>query len=159
MSQDNPLRKFMDPFSCPSVYLTGKDLMEGVECAVGNVYLAGGGSSLDTVQRCVTALEDCFLFNAGKGSVFNREGKLEMEATIVDGSGMNSGSVACVQTVKNPIKAARQVMKNSRHALLVGDGAEQFLDSLEEKEKPVDLEYFHTDLRYKELEMKRKACR
>uniref|UniRef100_A0A8C2CTI1 Uncharacterized protein n=1 Tax=Cyprinus carpio TaxID=7962 RepID=A0A8C2CTI1_CYPCA len=75
MSQDNPLKKFLDPFGCPSIYLTGSDLMEGVECAVGNVYAADqlavtylvlfhGGSSLDAVQRSVAALEDCFLFNA-----------------------------------------------------------------------------------------------
>ncbi|KAA8584865.1 hypothetical protein FQN60_003559 [Etheostoma spectabile] len=35
---DNPLKKYLDPFGCPSVYLTGTDLREGVECGVGNVY-------------------------------------------------------------------------------------------------------------------------
>uniref|UniRef100_A0A672T4E4 Uncharacterized protein n=1 Tax=Sinocyclocheilus grahami TaxID=75366 RepID=A0A672T4E4_SINGR len=68
MSQDNPLKKFLDPFGCPSIYLTGSDLMEGVECAValtlGAQVLFHGGSSLDAVQRSVVALEDCFLFNA-----------------------------------------------------------------------------------------------
>lgn len=286
---DNPLRKFLDPFGCPSVYLTGADLMgEGVECAVGNVYaqdqlavtylgkrdkvrivlngkgsfalaleklqeslkknlklvmvlavryaiasqmgalecllqqgqtdkmngervhcpkspnngkttagstsstdytliIHGGageemmlntevigaiefalqtaltlgsqvlqkcGSSLDAVQRSVEALEDCFLFNAGKGSVFNKDGKNEMEATIVDGNAMTSGSVACLQSVKNPIKAARCVMEKSSHSLIVGDGAEEFLQGLEEKEKPVGPEYFYTDIRHREFTAK-----
>ncbi|XP_045919050.1 uncharacterized protein LOC123979253 [Micropterus dolomieu] len=272
LPSDNPLKKFLDPFGCPSVYLTGTDLMEGVECAVGNVYaqdqlvvtylgkrdkvcivlngkgsfalaleklqeslkknvklvmhlavryaiayqmgaldcllqqgqreemngerdhrtespdytlvihggagevmmlntevieviefalqtaltlgsqvLQQGGRSLDAVQRSVEALEDCFLFNSGKGSVFNKDGKNEMEATIVDGNAMRSGSVACVQSVKNPIKAARCVMEKSSHSLIVGDGAEEFLQGLEEKEKPVGPEYFYTDIRHREL--------
>ncbi|KAK0138767.1 Isoaspartyl peptidase [Merluccius polli] len=259
MPSDNPLKKFLDHFGCPSVYLTGKDLMEGIECAVGNVYakdqlavtylgrrdkvlvvlnakgsfatmleklcdsltsnmklvmllalrysiacqmgalecvlqdgqvgpmhgevnrsveghlaktkhnsdsmspdftlvihggagdemmlnskvveviefalqtalglgsqvLQHGGSSLDAVQKSVEALENCFLFNAGK------DGKNEMEATIVDGSRIYSGSVACLQRVKKPIKAARCVMEESPHSMIVGDGAEDFVQGLE----------------------------
>ncbi|XP_029363932.1 uncharacterized protein LOC115047264 [Echeneis naucrates] len=290
LPSDNPLKKFLDPFGCPSVYLTGTDVMEGVECGVGNVYaqdqlavtylgkrdkvrivlngkgsfaltlrkleehlkanlklvmllavryaianqmgalecllqqghtekisgrthpclvstnntkstvdstsgmspdytlvihggageemmlnthvigviefalqtaltlgcqvLQQGGRSLDAVQRSVEALEDCFLFNAGKGSVLNKDGKNELEATIVDGSAGRSGSVACVQTVKNPIKAARCVMEKSSHSLIVGEGAEEFLEGLEEKEKPVGAEYFYTDIRHRELNAK-----
>ncbi|XP_041673442.1 uncharacterized protein LOC121529570 [Cheilinus undulatus] len=290
---DNPLKKFLDPFGCPSVYLTGTDMMEGVECGVGNVYardqlavtylgkrdmvrivlngkgsfalvleelrenlkrnlklvmllalryaianqmgalecvlqqgqtekmhaktdqcserldngksdvdsssgmgsdytlvihggageemmlnaevigviefalqtaltvgshvLLKGGRSLDGVQRSVEALEDCFLFNAGKGSVFNKDGKQELEATIVDGNAMSSGSVACVKSVKNPIKAARCVMEKSSHALIVGDGAEEFLHGLEGKDKPVEPEYFHTDTRLRQLAAKLSA--
>lgn len=293
LPSDNPLKKFLDPFGCPSVYLTGTDLMEGVECGVGNVYaqdqlavtylgkrdkvrivlngkgsfaltleklretlkknlklvmllavryaiacqmgalecllkqdqaekmngetnhvpeslnngktsadstssmspdytlvihggagevmmlntevigviefslqtaltlgcqvLQQGGRSLDAVQRSVEALEDCFLFNAGKGSVLNKDGKNEMEATIVDGNVMRSGSVACVQSVKNPIKAARCVMEKSSHSLIVGDGAEEFLQGLEEKEKPAGPEYFYTDIRHRELTAKLSA--
>ncbi|CAM9286463.1 unnamed protein product [Lampetra planeri] len=102
---------------------------------LGSQVLQDNGGSLDAVQRAVEALEDCFLFNAGKGAVFNKDGKNEMEATIVDGNAMRSGSVACVQSVKNPIKAARCVMDKSPHSLIVGDGAEEFLQGLEEKGK------------------------
>ncbi|XP_037647455.1 uncharacterized protein LOC119501266 [Sebastes umbrosus] len=290
LPSDNPLKKYLDPFGCPSVYLTGTDVMEGAECGVGNVYaqdqlavtylgkrdmvrialngkgsfalaleklqeslkinlklvmllavryavayqmgaleclqnqgqtgkmngetnhcpespdngkkavdstsgmstdhtlvihggageemmlntevigviefalqtaltlgsqvLQQGGRSLDAVQKSVEALEDCFLFNAGKGSVFNKDGKNEMEATIVDGNAMKSGSVACVQSVKNPIKAARCVMEKSSHSLIVGDGAEEFLQGLEGKEKPVGPEYFYTDIRHRQLAAK-----
>lgn len=121
---------------------------------VGSQMLQKGGRSLDAVQRSVEALEDCFLFNAGKGSVFNKDGKHEMEATIVDGDAKRSGSVACLQSVKNPIKAARCIMEKSQHSLIVGDGAEEFLQGLEEKEKPVGPEYFYTDIRYRELTAK-----
>lgn len=121
---------------------------------VGSQMLQKGGRSLDAVQRSVEALEDCFLFNAGKGSVFNKDGKHEMEATIVDGNTKRSGSVACLQSVKNPIKAARCIMEKSLHSLIVGDGAEEFLQGLEEKEKPVGPEYFYTDLRYRQLTAK-----
>lgn len=287
LPSDNPLKKFLAPFGCPSVYLTGSDLMEGIECGVGNLYakdqlavaylgrrdkvqivlngkgsfglvlkklqehmeinmklvmllavryaianqmgglecllqdgetkrvngethlcperpkiekytsdsnsgmsqdytivihggageymmlnssvigvlefslqtaltlgsqiLSRGGRSLDAVQRSVEALEDCFLFNAGKGSVFNKDGKNEMEATIVDGTAGRSGSVACVQGVKNPIRAARCVMEKSSHSLIVGDGAEEFLQECEEKHKPVGADYFYTDIRHREL--------
>lgn len=119
--------------------------------SVGSEVLEKDGSSLDAVQRSVEAMENCFLFNAGKGSVFNKDGKHELEATIVDGYTNSSGSVACLQSVKNPIKAARCVMENSQHSLIVGDGAEEFLQGLEEKEEPVGPEYFFTDIRYKEL--------
>uniref|UniRef100_A0AAZ3PXG9 Uncharacterized protein n=1 Tax=Oncorhynchus tshawytscha TaxID=74940 RepID=A0AAZ3PXG9_ONCTS len=67
---------------------------------------------------------------------------------------MNSGSVACVQSVKNPVKAARQVMEKSVHSLLVGEGAEEFLQGLEESEKPMRAEYFQTDVRRRELTAK-----
>uniref|UniRef100_A0A7N8XGM3 Uncharacterized protein n=1 Tax=Mastacembelus armatus TaxID=205130 RepID=A0A7N8XGM3_9TELE len=122
--------------------------------ALGSQVLQQGGRSLDAVQRSVEALEDCFLFNAGKGAVFNKDGKNELEATIVDGSAMRSGSVACVHSVKNPIKAARCVMEKSSHSFIVGDGAEEFLQGLEEKENPVGPEYFNTDIRHKELTAK-----
>lgn len=118
---------------------------------VGSQMLQNGGSSLDAVERSVEALENCFLFNAGKGSVFNKDGHHEMEATITDGSERRSGSVACLQSVKNPIKAARCVMERSSHSLIVGEGAEEFLSGLEEKQEFAAPEYFHTDIRHKEL--------
>nr|XP_015215084.1 PREDICTED: uncharacterized protein LOC102687500 isoform X4 [Lepisosteus oculatus]XP_015215085.1 PREDICTED: uncharacterized protein LOC102687500 isoform X4 [Lepisosteus oculatus] len=121
--------------------------------SLGAQVLSSGGSSLDAVEKCVAALEDCFLFNAGKGSVYNQDGEQEMEATIIEGCGKRSGSVACLRTIKNPVKVARLVMEKSPHALLSGGGVESFLETL--KEKAVDLDYFHTDLRWMELQAKR----
>ena len=112
--------------------------------------LENGGSSLDAVEAAVVSLEDCPLFNAGRGSVFTHEGKIEMDAAIMDGSHLKAGAVAFVRNVKNPVKLARLVMERSEHVLLAGDGADMFAE-----EVGVELEdntYFYTDFRWKQLE-------
>lgn len=92
----------------------------------GLAVLKNGGSALDAVTASVVALEDCHLFNAGKGSVFNHEGKHEMDASIMDGSNIDAGGVTGVKLVKNPIILARTIMEQSEHLLLSGEGAEAF---------------------------------
>ena len=112
--------------------------------------LENGGTSLDAVEAAVVSLEDCPLFNAGRGSVFTHEGKIEMDAAIMDGSHLKAGAVAFVRNVKNPVKLARLVMERSEHVLLAGDGADMFAE-----EVGVELEdntYFYTDFRWKQLE-------
>jgi L-asparaginase / beta-aspartyl-peptidase len=88
--------------------------------------LDNGGSALDAVEAVVRYMEDCPLFNAGKGAVFNAEGKNELDASIMDGATGLAGAVAGVTTVKNPVSAARAVMEKSPHVLLAGRGAEAF---------------------------------
>lgn len=88
--------------------------------------LKNGGTSLDAVEQVIVMLENDPLFNAGKGAVYNHVGGHELDASIMDGRDLNSGAVAGVSTVKNPIKLARLVMTETRHILLAGDGAEQF---------------------------------
>jgi beta-aspartyl-peptidase (threonine type) len=92
----------------------------------GHQILAGGGSSLDAVTAAVVALENDPLFNAGRGAVYNREGKHELDASIMDGATLRAGAVAAVSRIRNPVLAARAVMEKSPHVLLVGRGAEQF---------------------------------
>ena len=88
--------------------------------------LNNGGSSLDAVEIAVKVLEDCPLYNAGKGSVFTAEGRVELDASIMNGVNLSAGAVAEVTNIKNPISAARAVMEKSEHVLLVGRGAEAF---------------------------------
>jgi len=88
--------------------------------------LEKGGAALDAVTAAVVALEDCPLFNAGRGSVFNAEGRHEMDAAIMDGATRAAGAVAAVQRLRNPVLAARKVMEESPHVLLAGKGAERF---------------------------------
>ena len=76
--------------------------------------LSGGSSSLDAVEAAVMSLEDCPLFNAGKGSVFTHDGKHEMDASIMEGNSLNAGAVAGVQGIKNPVHLARMVMEIGR---------------------------------------------
>ncbi|MBP7864366.1 MAG: isoaspartyl peptidase/L-asparaginase [Acidobacteria bacterium] len=116
----------------------------------GHRILRQGGTSLDAVEAAVRVLEDSPLFNAGKGSVFNADGKIEMDASIMDGRTGAAGAVAAVRHVKNPVSLARKVMENSPHVLLAGDGAEVFA-----REQGVELapeDYFFTEKRWKQLQ-------
>ncbi len=112
----------------------------------GHAVLSGGGSALDAVETAVRVLEDSPLFNAGRGSVFNAEGKHEMDAAIMEGSALRAGAVAGVSNVKNPISLARRVMENSGHVLLSGRGAFEF--AYREKLQLEDDEYFFDQYRY-----------
>jgi beta-aspartyl-peptidase (threonine type) len=112
----------------------------------GDSILKSGGTSLDAVEACVRMMEDCPLFNAGKGAVFNAEGKNEMDAAIMDGKTGLAGAVAGVTTIRNPITAARAVMAKSEHVMLAGKGAETF--ATEQGLAIVSPEYFFTQSRW-----------
>lgn len=116
---------------------------------LGYKILEEGGTSLDAVQKAINIMEDSPLFNAGKGAVFNSLGKNELDASIMDGSTLNTGAVAGIKQIKNPINAARIVMDSTRHVMMAGKGAEDFakLNGI----VFVDDNYFHTDKRYNQL--------
>jgi beta-aspartyl-peptidase (threonine type) len=125
----------------------------GQAARAGHDVLAGGGSSLDAVTRAVVLLEDSPWFNAGRGAVFNAEGRNELDASIMEGAGLQAGAVASVQNVRNPVLLARKVMTDSKHVMLMGDGAEQFARDHGLAFEPD--EYFHTELRWRQLEKAR----
>lgn len=85
------------------------------------------GSSLDAVSAAVKILENSSLFNAGYGSVLNQKGTVELDAAIMDGATLKAGSIAGVSRIKNPILAAKLIMNNSRHVMLIGKNAENFV--------------------------------
>ena len=111
--------------------------------------LEKGGSALDCVEAAVCSLEDFPLFNAGRGSVFTHEGKIEMDASIMDGRSMRAGAVGFVKNVKNPIRLARLVMDKTEHVFLAGAGANQFAQDM--NVEMADDAYFFTELRYEQL--------
>ena len=117
---------------------------------VGRKVLAGGGTSLDAVEKVVQTLEDDPLFNAGKGAVFTHDGKNELDSAIMDGRDLSCGSVAGLRTVKNPVSLARLVMEKSPHVFMVGEGAERFADEM--KVERVDPKYFFTQKRWDQLQ-------
>ena len=121
----------------------------------GHEILSSGGSSLDAVATAVTILEDSPYFNAGKGAVFNAEGKNEMDASIMDGSDLDAGAVAAVRNVRNPVLLARKVMTDSVHVMLMGDGAGQF--ARDQDIAFEDDEYFFTDYRWQQLQKAKAA--
>ena len=93
----------------------------------GRDALTAGASALDAVTLAVSMLEDCPLFNAGRGAVYTSAETHEMDAAIMDGSTLRTGALSCVHGVKNPIRAARVVMEQSPHVLMTSDGAMAFL--------------------------------
>ncbi len=112
----------------------------------GHRILDTGGSSLDAVEAVVRYMEDHPLFNAGRGAVFTSDGRNELDAAIMDGKTGMAGAVAGVTTIKNPITAARAVMENSPHVMLISKGAELF--AAEQGLDMVDPSYFFTQERY-----------
>ncbi len=112
----------------------------------GEQMLKSGADAIDVVVEVVKILEDSPLFNAGKGSVFNIDGRNELDASIMCGKTGNAGAVAGVTTIKNPIEAAKKVMDNSPHVMLVGKGAELF--AFEQGVKIVDPSYFFDQKRW-----------
>ncbi len=113
---------------------------------LGDSLLNAGSSSLDAVEACIRMMEDCPLFNAGKGAVYNAEGKNEMDASVMDGKTGLAGAVAGVTTIKNPVSAARAVMEKSQHVMLSGKGAERFAES--QGLEIVAPDYFYTQERW-----------
>jgi beta-aspartyl-peptidase (threonine type) len=100
----------------------------GVRAALeaGFAILASAGSALDAVQAAVTVLEDDPTFDAGRGSFLTADGRVQLDALLMDGGRMKAGGVACVERLRNPIHAARLILEQSPHVYLVGEGAEQF---------------------------------
>ncbi len=107
------------------------------------------GSALDAVQAAVCVLEDCEVFNAGKGSVFTHQGTHEMDAAIMDGLSRQAGAIAGVSQIRNPIILARKVLEHSPHVLLSGVGAEQF--AREQQIEFAEPDYFYSEYRWQQL--------
>ncbi|MBI4532798.1 MAG: isoaspartyl peptidase/L-asparaginase [Candidatus Melainabacteria bacterium] len=116
----------------------------------GSSILTDGGSSLDAVEQAIKVFEDSHLFNAGKGAVLNKEGRAELDASIMDGRTHQAGAVASVTTIRNPISAARLVMNKTPHVMLVADGAEEI--AREAGLEIVGLSYFQTEKHWLHLE-------
>ncbi|BCN25273.1 isoaspartyl peptidase/L-asparaginase family protein [Vibrio alfacsensis] len=130
-------------------------ILADLEAAVkaGHQILAKGGEALDAVVMAVKVLEDSPNFNAGKGSVLTHNEMVEMDASVMDGKSQAAGAVAGVRHIKNPIELARDVMRNSNHVLLVGEGAEKF--AFEQGYEYTEQDYFFTDRRYEQLQSMR----
>jgi L-asparaginase / beta-aspartyl-peptidase len=126
-----------------------RTVLEGALRA-GHHVLDQGGESVEAVVAAITVLEDSPLFNAGKGAVFNHDGKNELDAAIMDGRTLAAGAVAGLHRVKNPILLARRVMQASPHVMLIGEGAEEFAKS--QGIELVDPGYFFTEYRWQQLQ-------
>jgi len=88
--------------------------------------LEQGGSALDAVEASVVTMEDDVTFDAGRGSFLTRDGRVQLDALIMDGATLRAGGVGCVERIRNPILAARLVLDKSPHVYFVAEGAERF---------------------------------
>ena len=108
------------------------DMVAAHERGVRNALDAGysllhqGASAVDAVEAAVAVLEDDDTFDAGRGSFLTRDGRVQLDALLMDGGTMRAGGVACVERLRNPIHAARLVLDKSPHVYFVGRGAEEF---------------------------------
>jgi beta-aspartyl-peptidase (threonine type) len=94
--------------------------------AAGLSALSRGGTAVDAVEAAVTIMEDDDTFDAGRGSFLTRDGRVQLDALLMNGADLRTGGVACVERLRNPIQAARLVLEKSPHVYLVGTGAERF---------------------------------
>jgi len=102
--------------------------LRGVQAAVdaGWKILSAGGSCLDAVEAAVVVMEDDETFDAGRGSFLNMDGRVQLDACIMDGGTLRAGGVGCVEHIRNPIRAAKKVLTESPHVYFVATGAERF---------------------------------
>jgi beta-aspartyl-peptidase (threonine type) len=108
------------------------DMVDAHLNGVNNALAAGwrvlerGGAALDAVEEAVVTMEDDETFDAGRGSFLNREGKVQLDALIMDGATLRAGGVGCVERLRNPVRAARKILSESPHVYFVAEGAERF---------------------------------
>ncbi|MGO9515952.1 MAG: isoaspartyl peptidase/L-asparaginase [Candidatus Korobacteraceae bacterium] len=102
--------------------------LRGVEaaCAQGWQVLKDGGSCLDAVEAAVVTMEEDETFDAGRGSFLNMDGRVQLDALMMDGATLRAGGVGCVEHIRNPIRAAKKILTESPHVYFVGQGAERF---------------------------------
>jgi L-asparaginase / beta-aspartyl-peptidase len=102
--------------------------LAGVRAAMtaGWKTLERGGTALDAVEASVVVMEDDETFDAGRGSFLNSEGKVQLDALIMDGATLRAGGVGGVERIANPVRAARRILSDSPHVYFVAEGAEQF---------------------------------
>jgi beta-aspartyl-peptidase (threonine type) len=122
----------------------------GAALDAGAKLLAEGGNALDAVAATVVLLEDDPHFNAGRGATFTFDGKIELDAAIMDGRTRAAGAVAGITRERNPVLIARAVMEHSPHVFLAGAGAERF--AREQGFEPVDPAWFETAERRRQFE-------
>jgi beta-aspartyl-peptidase (threonine type) len=94
--------------------------------AAGWHVLKHGGSAVDAVEEAVVVMEDDETFDAGRGSFLNRDGKVQLDALIMEGATLRAGGVGCVERLRNPVRAARKILSESPHVYFVAEGAERF---------------------------------
>ena len=111
--------------------------------------LTVGAAALEVVVEVAARLEDCPLFNAGRGSVYTADGTHELDAAVMCGATRRAGAVAGVRTVRHPARLALRVLESDEFVFLVGQGAEAFAATTDVER--VDPAWFGTEERHRQL--------
>jgi beta-aspartyl-peptidase (threonine type) len=117
---------------------------------LGQAQLSAGAAAIDVVVEAVRLLEECELFNAGRGAVYTSAGTHELDASVMDGSNLQAGAVAGLSRTRNPVLVARAVMLHSEHLMFVGQAADEF--AAQQGLEQVAADWFGTDLRRAQLQ-------
>jgi len=144
------LREDLTP-DLEKAYISGLD--EALDA--GYSVLQQGGTAINAVKAAIVILEDNILFNAGRGSVFTKQGIQEMDAAIMDGKTLKAGAVTGVRNIRNPIELANEVLNNSNHVFLSGKGAIDFAIKQGIKLEPDD--YFFSRFRFEQWKQIRES--
>ncbi len=112
----------------------------------GYILLEKGETAVAAVLAATMSLEDNLLFNAGRGSVFAKDGSQEMDAAVMEGQHLMAGAVAAVRNIRNPVELAYAIMTKSQHVMMTGQGAYDFAKLNGVKTEPD--EYFYSEFRH-----------
>jgi len=115
----------------------------------GSAVLSGGGTALDAVEAAVRVLEDDPHFNSGRGAVFTHDGRIELDAAIMDGRTRAAGAVAAATATRSPVGLARAILDDGRHVFLASAGADAF--SREHGLEQAEQDWFATDERRRQF--------
>src|ERR1700694_5283102 len=94
--------------------------------SIGWRLLERGGSAMDAIEAAIIFMEDHEAFDAGRGSFLTRDGRVQLDALMMDGATLRAGGVGCVERIRNPIQVARLVLEKNQHVYFVAEGAELF---------------------------------
>ena len=121
-----------------------RDVLQGAQQK-----LAAGAPAEAVAVEAVRLLEECPLFNAGRGAVFTADATHEMDACVMRGRDLACGSLAGVSTVRNPVRAALALMEAGGPVFMIGEAAEQF--AAKEGCEMVARDWFSTEQRLAQL--------
>jgi L-asparaginase / beta-aspartyl-peptidase len=113
-------------WAMPDDAITAHEVGIANALAAGYALLEQGATAVDAVEAAVAIMEDDDTFDAGRGSFLTQDGRVQMDALLMNGENLRTGGVACVERLRNPIRAARLVLDKSPHVYFVGTGAERF---------------------------------
>ncbi|MBE0465704.1 MAG: isoaspartyl peptidase/L-asparaginase [Candidatus Desulforudis sp.] len=103
-----------------------RSFMDDLEAAVRKGFQMLATGRVPALEAVLNVLEDSPRFNCGFGSVLNLDGKVEMDAAIVDGPTHRFAAVAAIRAVANPVSVARKLLEETKQVILAGEGAVKF---------------------------------